>query len=84
MGKATKLSLKIRERAIRLVSEQAGQYESEWTAIKSVSEKIGCTAETLHSWIRQAECGQRNRDGLTTSERERLKQLEKEKRELKC
>jgi transposase len=83
MGKATKFPLEIRERAIRLVSEQAGQYESEWAAIKSVSGKIGCTAETLRSWIRQAECNQGKRDGLTTAERERLKQLEKENRELK-
>lgn len=73
----------MRERAIRLVQEQEGQYESQWAAIKSVAEKIGCTAETLRSWIRQAECDKGKRDGLTTTERERLKQLEKENRELK-
>ena len=83
MGKVTKFPPEVRERAIRLVSEQEGQYESQWAAIKSVSGKIGCTAETLRSWIRQAERDSGKREGLTTAERERLKQLEKENRELK-
>ena len=83
MGKVTKFPPEVRERAIRLVSEQEGQYESQWAAIKSVSGKIGCTAETLRSWIRQAERDEGKREGLTTAERERLKQLEKENRELK-
>jgi len=83
MGKATRFSPEVRERAVRLVSEQEGEYESQWAAIRSVSEKIGCTAETLRSWVRQAERDAGKREGLTTSERERLKQLEKENRELK-
>jgi len=83
MGNAHRFSPEVRERAVRLVTEQSEQYESEWAAIKSVAEKIGCTAETLRTWLRQAEREQGTRPGLTTSERERLKQLEKENRELK-
>jgi len=83
MGKVTKFPPEVRERAIRLVSEQEGQYSSQWAAITSVSGKIGCTAETLRSWIRQAERDAGKREGLTTTERERLKQLEKENKELK-
>lgn len=73
----------MRERAIRLVMEQQGDYESQWATIVSVSEKIGCTRETLRRWIRQAERDNGQRAGLTTDERKRLKELEKENRELK-
>lgn len=83
MDMAYRYSPEVRERAVRLVTEQAEQYESEWAAIKSVAGKIGCTAETLRTWLRQSERDQGERPGLTTSERERLKQLEKENRELK-
>jgi len=83
MDMAHRFSPEVRERAVRLVTEQLEQYESEWAAIKSVAGKIGCTAETLRTWLRQAERDQGKRPGLTTSERERLKQLEKENRELK-
>lgn len=83
MGKATRFSPEVRERAIRLVVEQEGEHESQWAAIRSVASKIGCSAETLRSWIRQTERDQGKRAGLTTSERERLKELEKENRELK-
>jgi len=83
MDMAHKFSPEVRERAVRLLAEQVGQYDSEWAAIKSVAAKIGCTAETLRSWQRQSERDQGKRPGLTTSERERLKQLEKENRELK-
>ena len=83
MDMAHRYSPEVRERAVRLVTEQVEQYESEWAAIKSVAEKIGCTAETLRTWLRQTERDQGTRPGLTTSERERLKQLEKENRELK-
>ena len=83
MGKATKFSPEVRERAVRLVSEQEGESGSQWAAIRSISEKSGCTAETLRSWVRQAERDAGKREGLTTSERERLKQLEKKNRELK-
>jgi transposase len=83
MDKATRFSPEVRERAIRLVVEQEGEHESQWAAIRSVAAKIGCSAETLRSWIRQTERDQGKRAGLTTSERERLKELEKENRELK-
>jgi transposase len=63
--------------------EQSEKHGSQWAAIQSVASKIGCTAETLRRWVRQAEIDHGSRAGLTTSERERLKQLERENRELK-
>jgi len=84
MERSTKrFSPEVRERSVRLVQEQEGQHESQWAAIKSVAAKIGCTAETLRTWVRQAETDGGKRPGLTTAERERLKELEKENRELK-
>ena len=83
MGKANRFSPEVRERAIRLVGERAGEEGTQWAAIKSVSAKIGCSAETLRSWIRQAERDRGEREGLTTSEREELKELQRENRELK-
>jgi transposase-like protein len=68
---------------VRLVGEQADGTESQWAAIRSVAAKIGCSAETLQSWIRQAERDRGERSGLTTSEREELKALQRENRELK-
>jgi len=66
-----------------MVLEHEGQYDSEWSAMRSIAEKIGCTAETLRRWVRQAERDQGRRPGLTTAERERLKELERENRELR-
>ncbi len=83
MGRKTKYSPEVRERAVRLVMETKPQHESEWAAISSVASKIGCTAETLRKWLRQAERDTGNRPGLTTAERERVKELERENRELK-
>jgi transposase-like protein len=68
---------------VRLVFEQEGSHESQWAAITSIAAKLGCTAETLRNWVRQAERDAGKRAGLTTSERERLKELERENRELK-
>ena len=73
----------VRERAVRLVEEAQKDHPSQWSAIRSVAQKIGCTKETLRSWVRQAERDQGKRAGLTTDERERLKRLERENRELK-
>lgn len=73
----------VRERAARLVFEHRGEYESEWAAIRSIAEKFGMSSETLRKYVRQMETDEGQRPGLTTSERERLKELEHEVRELK-
>ena len=83
MGKRSRYSAEVRERAVRLVKESEGDHGSEWAAITSVASKMGCTAETLRKWVRQAERDSGKRAGLTTAERERLKELERENRELK-
>ena len=72
-----------RERAIRLVFDQQGRHSSQWAAIQSIASKVGCTAETLRRWVRQAETDQGKRSGMSSSDRERLKELERENRELK-
>ncbi len=79
----TRYSPEVRERAVRMVQEHQGEYASEWAAIQSIAGKIGCTPETLRAWKRQAEPGHREPDELSTGERERLKTLEKEVRELR-
>jgi transposase len=83
MNKQTRYSPEIRERAVRMVFEHQAEYDSQWAALNSIAGKIGCTAETLRKWVRRAERDQGLRDGLTTSDRERLKALERENRELK-
>ena len=83
MGKEARYSPEVRERAVRLVGEHLGEHESQWSTICSVASKIGCTAETLRKWVRQAERDQGKREGLTTTEREELKRLQRENRELK-
>jgi transposase-like protein len=66
-----------------MVLEHESEYASQWVAISSIAEKIGCTAETLRSWVRQAERDAGRRPGLSTEERQRLKELERENRELR-
>lgn len=83
MNKSTRYSPEVRERAVRLVFEHQGEHDSQWAAMASIAAKIGCTPETLRKWVRQAERDQGLREGLTTSERERLKALERENRELR-
>src|SRR5919198_1829243 len=81
--KTTPYSPEVRARAVRMVFEHQGEHASQWAAIGSIAAKIGCTSETLRNWVRQAERDQGQRDGLSSTERERLKQLEREVRELK-
>ena len=83
MSKSNRYSPEVRERAVRMVFEHEHDYPSQWAAIKSIAEKIGCTAETLRSWVRQAERDQGRRAGTTTDERARIKELERENRELR-
>jgi transposase len=78
-----RFSPEVRERAVRLVLEHQETHESQWAAIVSIAEKIGCSAETLRHWVRQAERDRGRRPGLTTEERARLKQLEREVVELR-
>ena len=83
MKTVPKYSPEVRERAVRMVIEHQAEHESQWAAIVSIAGKIGCTAESLRQWVRQAERDQGKRAGLTSTERERLKQLERENLELK-
>jgi transposase len=80
---STKYAPEVRERAVRMVFEHQGEHASQWTAIGSIAAKIGCTAETLRGWVRQAERDQGLRAGPTSDDRERIKALEREVRELR-
>ena len=83
MTKQKQFSPEVRERAVRLVLEHQAEYETQWAAIRSIAAKIGCSAETLRLWVRQAERDAGRRPGLTTDERARLAALERENRELR-
>ena len=83
MGRPSRFPAEVRERAVRLVLENAEAHDSQWAAIESIAGKMGCSAETLRKWVRRAECDQGVRTGLTSSERERLKAQEREIRELR-
>ena len=78
MGRPSRYSPEVRERAVRMVWEHESEHASQWAAISSIAGKMGCTAETLRRWVRQAERDQGRRPGLTTDERQRLKELERE------
>ena len=73
----------LRERAVRMVQEHGREHATEWAAMRSIASKVGCTAETLRQWVRQAERNRGERGGLTSDERARLKALERENRELR-
>jgi transposase len=83
MNKTKKFSPEVRERAVRLVQEHRGEYPSLWAAVESIAPKIGCVSQTLLEWVKRDEVDNGHRDGVTTSERERIKALEREVKELR-
>lgn len=83
MSRPSRFSPEVRDRSVRLVLEHLNEYDSQWAAITSIAKKIGCAPETLRSWVRQAERDAGTRPGLTSDERKRLKELEREVFELK-
>ena len=83
MDRQTRYPREVRERAVRLVFEHEREYSSQWAAITSIATKLGMTPETLRKWVRRAETDEGLRGGLTSTERERMKALERENRELR-
>ncbi len=80
---ANKFSPEVRERAVRLVQEHRGEYPSLWVAVESIAPKIGCSTQTLLTWVKRHEVGSGQGEGVTTGERGRIKELERENRELR-
>ena len=83
MTRANRYSTEVQERAVRMVHEQESAHSSRWATIVSIAEKIGCTPETLRKWVQRSEIDSGQRAGMTTSERDELKALKRENRELK-
>ena len=83
MKKTNKFSPEMRERAVRMVQEQRGEYPSLWAAIESIASKIGCVPHTLNEWVKRAEVDAGTREGVTTAEGQRVKELEREVKELR-
>ena len=83
MTKANKFSPEVRERAVRMVLEHRGQYPSLWAAIESIAPKIGCVPQTLNEWVKRHQIDTGAKDGVTTSDLQRLKELERENKELR-
>ena len=83
MNKSNKFSREVRERAVRLVQEHRGEYPSLWAAVESIASKIGCVPQTLLTWVKRQEVDIGVRDGVTTAEKQRVKELERENKELR-
>ena len=83
MSKSNKFSPEVRERAVRMVLEHRGEYPSLWAAAQSIAPKIGCVPHTLYEWVRRHEIDNGMRDGVTTAEAQRIKDLEREVKELR-
>ena len=83
MNKSHKFSPEVRERAVRMVQEHRGEYPSLWAAIESIAPKIGCVPQTLHEWVKKYEIDTGMRGGVTSDERNRIKALERENKELR-
>jgi transposase len=81
--KGKRYPVEVRERAVRLVMEHRGEYESEWAAMTSIAQKCGMTAETLRKWVRQVEVDGGRRAGVSSEEAQRIKELEREVKELR-
>jgi transposase len=83
MSKASRYSPEFRERAVRMFQEQETQHASRWAALNSIASKVGCTAETLRKWVKQSDIDQGKTEGISSTERARLKELERENRDLR-
>jgi len=83
MNKSNKFSPEVRERAVRLVQEHRGEYPSLWAAVESIAPKIGCVPQTLLEWVKRAEVDAGMRPGITSAEAQRIKELEREVKELR-
>jgi transposase len=81
--KSNQFSPEVRERAVRMVLEHRGQYPSLWAAIESIAPKIGCVPQTLNEWVKRHQIDTGAKDGVTTSDLQRLKELERENKELR-
>ena len=83
MTKSNKFSPEVRERAVRMVQEHRTDYPSLWAAIESIAPKIGCVPQTLNDWVKKAEVDSGQRSGTTTADAQRIKELEREVKELR-
>ena len=83
MTRRNRFSLEVRERAVRMVFDHGAEYGSQWETIRSIAEKIGCSPETLRKWVRQTEVDTGRRGGVTSEDQSRMKDLEREVRELR-
>ena len=83
MNKSNKFSPEVRESSVRMVQDHRGEYPSLWAAIESIARKIGCVPQTLNEWVKRVEADTHVRDGVTTAQAQRVKELEREVKELR-